>query len=123
MWGALRCEPIQLFPSSNLCCLTIEMGGRIIRASVVVLVSLIFRFFLNNIFNLRLSQGTELLQCIAHGCGAWIEAPVALPFPLSSPRSISQKKEHNGYEGAKNVQPPKEHEVYSGLHLFPHKIV
>jgi H+/Cl- antiporter ClcA len=90
------------------------MGGWIIRAAVVVLLSLIFRLFLKNIFNLRLSHGTELLQSIAHGCGAWIEAPVTLTLPFSSPRSISQKKERDGYKSAKNVQRHKEHKVYSG---------
>jgi len=37
------------------------MGGRIIRAAVIVLLSIIFRLLLKNIFNLRLSHDTELL--------------------------------------------------------------
>ena len=100
-----------------------QMGGRIIRATVVVLLSIIFRFLLKNILRLRLSHDTELLQSIAHRCGAWIEAPVTLTLPFSSPPSISLKKERNGDEGAKDVQPPKEHKIYVGFHLFPHKVV
>ena len=88
-----------------------KMGDRIFRAALTIVLSILVQLLLKNVLHLRLRHNANLLQCIAQRCGTWIEAPLPLALPFSSPPSVSLKKERNGEKSGEEINPTKEHNV------------